>query len=153
MTKKIRFIIFVVLLLGFISMSGLAYYYANKASSIADTASKGSMVKDSLTTGSSTNEVANLVYLVGKLIVLPTGEEPTIATVSDPTKLKDQLFFANAKIGDKVLIYQNALKAYLYSVSMNKLIEVAPINVGASSTTTPATATTPASKTTTTKKP
>jgi hypothetical protein len=75
-------------------------------------------------------ETEALVAKVGKLVVLPAGETPTIATVSDPEALKDQAFFASAVKGDKVLIYTTAKKAILYSVSMNKIIEVAPLNIG-----------------------
>ncbi len=71
------------------------------------------------------------IEAVGRLIVLPENEQPTIATVSDPSKLKDQPFFASAKIGDKVLIYTNAKKAILYSPTENKIVEVAPVNIGA----------------------
>lgn len=97
-------------------------------------------------------EVAALVAQVGRLIVLPTGETPTVATVSDPTALKDQAFFAQAVKGDKVLIYTTAKKAILYSPTLNKIIEVAPINIGdqkgvtATPTTPPATTTTPPTK-------
>ncbi|MDO8604007.1 MAG: hypothetical protein Q7K40_01175 [bacterium] len=79
-----------------------------------------------------TQEIEALVATVGKLIILPTGETPTIATVSDPAKLKDQPFFAKAKSGDKVLIYQKAAKAYLYDVVNNKILEVAPLSLGES---------------------
>jgi hypothetical protein len=72
-------------------------------------------------------EISTLIERVGKLIVLPEGEEPTVATVSDPAKLKDQVFFANAKVGDKVLIYTKARKAYLYDPEGDILLEVAPI--------------------------
>lgn len=75
-------------------------------------------------------EVAVLVEKIGKLIVLPADEEPTVATVSDPELLKDQAFFNNAQEGDKVLIYTNAKKAVLYSVLLNKIINVAPLNIG-----------------------
>ena len=71
-------------------------------------------------------EVDSTVKAVAKLMVLPQGETPTAATVSDPTKLKDQPFFANSISGDKVLIYTNAHKAILYRPSINKIIEVAP---------------------------
>jgi hypothetical protein len=74
-------------------------------------------------------EAKDLVARVGALVALPTGEEPTIATVTDINKLKNQAFFKNAQNGDKVLLYAKALKAYLYSVSMNKILEVAPITV------------------------
>ena len=81
---------------------------------------------------SATVEVAVLVDKVGKLIQLPTTETPTIATVSDVTKLAGQAFFANAKNGDKVLIFTQAKEAILYRESINKIIQVAPINLGSS---------------------
>lgn len=80
-------------------------------------------------------EAQELVAKVSKLIVLPTGETPTIATVSDPDKLKEQPFFANAQKGDKVLIFTNAKKAILYSPTSNKIVEVAPINIGSAANT------------------
>jgi hypothetical protein len=75
-------------------------------------------------------EADALVAKVGKLIKLPEGETPTVATVSDAEALKDQAFFSSAVVGDKVLIYTTAKKAVLYSVSMNKILEVAPLNIG-----------------------
>src|SRR2546423_15033863 len=50
-------------------------------------------------------DVQRLVSDVGKLIDLPKGETPTVATVSDVEKLKEQPFFQNAKNGDRVLIF------------------------------------------------
>ena len=82
-------------------------------------------------------ELQKLVGEVGKLIILPVGETPTIATVSDPEKLKDQPFFASAKQGDRVLIYTKARKAILYNPSTNKIVDVAPVTIGASSAKTP----------------
>lgn len=78
-------------------------------------------------------EVRKLVAEVGKLIDLPPGEDPTVATVTDVTKLKDQPFFQKAKNGDKVLIYTQARKAYLYDPAAKKIIDVAPINIGTGS--------------------
>jgi len=75
-------------------------------------------------------EVEAVITKVGKLIVLPEGETPTLATVSDPEALKSQPFFAKAAKGDKVLIYTNARKAILYNPESNKIVEVAPVNIG-----------------------
>jgi len=82
-------------------------------------------------------EAETLAKKVGRLLVLPEGELPTVATVADPEALKDQAFFASAVVGDKVLIYPQAKKAILYSVTMNKVIEVAPLNIGNQKAVTP----------------
>lgn len=78
----------------------------------------------------SQKETQELVAKVSKLAVLPAGETPTVATVSDPAALKDQAFFAQAQKGDKVLIYTNSKKAILYSVTLNRILDVAPLNIG-----------------------
>lgn len=75
-------------------------------------------------------EAVRLTEQVGKLMVLPEGEQPTIATVTDVEKLVEQPFFAKAKNGDKVLIFTGAKKAILFDPIANKIIEVAPINIG-----------------------
>lgn len=75
-------------------------------------------------------EVQEVIERVGRLIVLPEGEAPTVATVTDPERLKDQPFFARAKVGDRVLIYTNARKAILYNPETNRIVEVAPLNIG-----------------------
>ena len=82
-------------------------------------------------------ELARVVKMVGRHIVLPKDETPTMATVTDPEKLKDQPFFVNAKKGDKVLIFSSSGKAILYDPAEDKIVEVAPINasVGAPKTT------------------
>ncbi len=75
-------------------------------------------------------EATMLVEKVGRHMELPANEKPTVATVTDPDKLKDQPFFAKAKVGDKVLIYTNAKKAILYNVESDRIVEVAPLNIG-----------------------
>ena len=75
-------------------------------------------------------EAQALITKVSRLIVLPVDETPTIATVSDPEKLKDQPFFSKAKFGDKVLIYSNSKKAILYDPINDIIVEVAPVNIG-----------------------
>lgn len=81
-------------------------------------------------------EVKSLVEKVGKLMLLPEGEEPTLATVTDIERLSQQPFFARAENGDKVLIYNNAKKAFLYRPSIDKIIEVGPVNISSPSATT-----------------
>ncbi|MBI2589167.1 hypothetical protein HYW35_03115 [Candidatus Saccharibacteria bacterium] len=79
---------------------------------------------------SAREETRQLTAKVGRLVEIPTNETPTIATVSDVSKLKDQPFYAKAQNGDKVLIFSQARRAFLYRPSTDKVIELAPINIG-----------------------
>lgn len=69
----------------------------------------------------------DLLRRVGAHIVLPTNEIPTLATVSDPSQLKQYPFFESAMTGDKVLIYSQNKKAILYRPSEDKIVVIAPI--------------------------
>jgi uncharacterized protein HemX len=73
-----------------------------------------------------------LVDKVGAHIDLPKDEQPSIATVSDKEKLKEQAFFKSAQNGDTLLIYTKAKKAILYRDKEDRVIEVAPIAIDTS---------------------
>lgn len=75
-------------------------------------------------------ETATAVEKIGRLIALPEGETPTLATVTDPAQLKDQPFFAKAEVGFQVLLYVNAQKAFLYDPKKDIIVEVATLNLG-----------------------
>ena len=49
-----------------------------------------------------------------KLIVVPTGEDPAIATIVDIEQLKSSPFYKDAQNGDRVVLFNNAKKAYIY---------------------------------------
>ena len=96
---------------------------------------------------SAQTEASDLIKKVSKLMLLPRDESPTIATVSDSTKLRSQPFFKSAKNGDKVLIYAKAKMATLYDPTANIIVAVAPLNVDVSAnTSTQATAATDTKK-------
>jgi hypothetical protein len=84
------------------------------------------LLKD--TARANEEELANLKEKIGKHFLLPTDEEPVLATVSDKEKLKDQPFFTRSENGDKVLIYEKAQRAFLYRPSIDKLVDVAALN-------------------------
>lgn len=88
------------------------------------------------------SEKQKIITRLGQLMVLPEGEEPTVATISDKEKLKDQPFFAKASNGDVLIIYTQARKAILYDPVADKIVDVVSINLGQSSIT-PAPTTTP----------
>ncbi len=74
------------------------------------------------------NKSQNIIANVSKLTDIPSDEKPTIATVTNPTSLKDQYFFQDAQVGDKILFFSTAKKAILYRPSTNKIISIAPLN-------------------------
>ncbi len=120
-------IILPVALLAVAGLGATGYFYQQYQKSqqeIANIKSDPNSIKKS-----AQEEAKKLIEELGKLISLP-DEEPTVATVADVEKLKEQSFFKNAKNGDKVVIFTNAKKAILYDPNEKKIIEVAPLNIG-----------------------
>jgi hypothetical protein len=115
----------------FIVAIGTAAYYVHRYND-----SQKQVKKLSNPTVAAQQEQTQLITKIGALTDLPKNETPTVATVTDITKLQDQPFFANAQNGDKVLIYTKAKKAYLYRPSTNKIINIAPVNLGSGNTST-----------------
>jgi hypothetical protein len=114
--KKYINLLLALILLALIGVATYYYIMSNRLS-----------ISNSQLNESEKVELEELIEKVGMLIKLPSDETPTIATVSDLEQLKDQPFFAKAKVGDKVLMYPKSQKAYLYDVENNKILEVAPI--------------------------
>lgn len=126
---KGRTILYVVLsIVTIISLAGAIYFYLQY---------QQTQLALKNPTLAAQQEASALILRVGKLIDLPKNEQPTIATVSDISKLKDQAFFRNGKNGDKVLIYSKAKKAILYDPIADKIVEVAPVNIGSTQPTGP----------------
>lgn len=143
-SKKLKFKGFfrkyfsIIMLVLVVLLAGTSFYFYKKSNSNPDAEAQA--------------EVKSLVSKVGRLMILPEGETPTIATVSDPEALKDQAFFADAKKGDKVLIYSNAQKAILYDPEADKIITIAPLNTDAAKNPTTTPTETPKTPTKTEKK-
>lgn len=76
---------------------------------------------------------AALVSELRKIVVLPSNETPTVATVINADKLKSQTFFAHALDGDKVIVYNREKEAILYRPSTNQIVTIAPVTVTPSS--------------------
>ena len=93
-----------------------AYYFINLSKS-------DSKVSSTLTP----EESQRVIAAIGKLIELPEGEEPILATVTDLNLLKSEPFYDKAQNGDRVLIYKNSSLAILYRPSSNKIIKVGAV--------------------------
>jgi hypothetical protein len=125
--------------IAFLILFGIGYYiYANiwtkspfgpTPGVAAESTQAESEVSQAAASAASTSAltVGDIVARVGKIMLLPENETPTLAGVSDPSVLGDQAFFKNAKTGDVVLMYATSRRAILYDPVANKIIEVAPI--------------------------
>ncbi len=66
---------------------------------------------------------------VGQIMYLPNNETPTLATVSDQSKLQGTLKSV-AKTGDDVLVYQRHGEVIVYRPSAHKIAAVEPLLIG-----------------------
>jgi hypothetical protein len=119
--KRISLLILILIAIG--GLLGTRYFY-NKYQDLKNNANI-----------EAEREVQKLVSVLGKLMELPAGEVPTVATISDKEKLTGQAFFAQAENGDILFAYTSAMKAILYRPMTNKIINVAPISINSTPTT------------------
>ena len=71
-------------------------------------------------------QVTRLIDRVSKFLVLPEGEQPSVAAISDVAALAErQPFYKDAKDGDILLVFSS--KAIIYDAVNDKLVNVGPI--------------------------
>lgn len=118
--KKIIAGLIVVIIL-VLAAGGFMYYQYQK------TASELKKVKTQAQTSSQNakdDEIKKIVAEVAKLARLPENEIPSVATITDVSKLKDQPFFKDAKNGDILLVFNNSGKAILYDPKEKKIVDI-----------------------------
>jgi hypothetical protein len=72
--------------------------------------------------------VAVIQQLVARHMLLPTGEQPELATVTDATRLQTP-FLRQAHNGDKLLVYEKAGQAIIYRPSLDRIVAVGPVSI------------------------
>jgi hypothetical protein len=127
--KDKRYIFVIVIVVLTIATSFFAYRYFTTVQKL-----------NALTSGSLTlnkQDIAKLVAKVNKLIILPTDEVPTLATITNVEALaKEQPFYKNAHDGDRLLVYTKAQKAIIFDPNRNVLVNVGPVYVSDSASST-----------------
>ncbi len=116
--KIIAPIVAVILILA--GIGGTYYFYIQNKKSQA-------LLKDP--TAVQQAETKEILKKLAEFMILPTDEEPSVATVLDAGQLKSQPFFAQAENGDKVIVYTKADKAILYRPGTNKIVNVSSVNL------------------------
>ncbi len=102
-----------------------AYHYYRVASELR--ASRPGIVSPS-----DQDPVTLAIAEVERHILLPQGERPQVAKVTDLAPLANIPFFGNALLGDQVIVYCKASLSILYSPSREKVIEVSRTPVAGS---------------------
>lgn len=127
-TKKNRKFLFIGAgLILVIIVGGIVYWQFSRSSESTQAAQE--------TAVRSENEA--LLAQVQQHIILPEGEEPTIATIDNADDLANaQDFFQNSQNGDKLIIYQNARRAFIYSPSRDIVVAAGPTYFAAEKQTT-----------------
>ncbi len=70
---------------------------------------------------------------VGALYLLPTNEDPALATVTDSSKLSSS-FAGKVQNGDKILFYEKNNRAIIYRPSLNKVVDIVTVQIDAVNT-------------------
>ena len=80
--------------------------------------------------GAAASDLTAAEQAVSRHYLLPTGEEPVLATVTDERQLSTP-FLKQAKDGDRILIYTNAKIIVIYRPSIDRIVAVGPVEVQA----------------------
>lgn len=72
------------------------------------------------------NQVSRIVERIGKFMVLPENETPTVVVVRDAENSQQQAFYKGVKNGDVLVVYSKT--AILYDPVNNKLLNVSPLS-------------------------
>ena len=109
----------IVILAGLIWL-GFSYYQAqSKLKALSDPQQRLEMEQA---------EVQNILKRVSRHILVPEGEEPTVATINDVARLAaDQPFYEDAVNGDKVLVFVKNKVAIIYSPKRDIIVNMGPI--------------------------
>lgn len=69
-----------------------------------------------------------IVERVGKLIRIPEGEDPTVATIVDVETLRERNpFYENAENGDHLVVTSE--RAILYDPDEDRIVDVVPVQI------------------------
>jgi hypothetical protein len=89
-------------------------------------------ILNNISQAEESKKIQEITEKVSKLMLLPEGETPVLATINDAETLsKEQSFYVGSQNGDIVLVYKKALKAIIYSPTKNIIVNVGPVSVEA----------------------
>ncbi|HWY80015.1 MAG TPA: LytR C-terminal domain-containing protein [Candidatus Sulfotelmatobacter sp.] len=121
--KKIAMVFFICLFLLLVCVSAYLFYQYQ-------TIKKQLTNSPLMAVKAAQEKTKKLVSEISQFMELPKNEMPTLATVTDISRLKEQLFFQKAKNGDELLIFTKEKLAILYDPNVHKIVTVGPVTIG-----------------------
>lgn len=116
--KSFLLLLFLVLFIGLL-VTGYLYYTTRQQLNLLSTPQGQQQL--------SAKEVEIVQAQLSKLTLLP-DESPVMATITDAAYLATQsAFYQRSENGDKVIVYPNAKKAFIYSPSRNIIVNSGPL--------------------------
>lgn len=108
-----------------LAVAGFMYYQYQKTASELKQVKKTQLATPQ---NLKEDEVKRMVTEVAKVARIPNNETPSIATITDVSKLKDQPFFKDAKNGDILLVFNSSGKAVLYDPKDKKIVDITTLS-------------------------
>ncbi len=116
-----------------VALAVLAYVNYTKRIQLAMELQKLSVQMEQLQTGNNPQNVAAAKQIVDKVrrhILIPTGIDPTVATIVDVNTLKSRNeFYKDAKNGDNLIV--TPTRAILYDPDKDIILDVVPVQLTA----------------------
>lgn len=126
--------VFIVLVLTYMKIEGNNLELAQKLSKFSTTKPVSAIATPATGTGSQQSlipvdkaQVQEFLDKLQSIALVPLDEAPTLATIVDTSKLREEVFFKNAEIDDKLFVYQQAQLAILYRPSVEKIVNMATL--------------------------
>jgi hypothetical protein len=84
---------------------------------------------DTSTSSNTTNTSSEIYEKVGKHMILPTGETPTVVPVTNKEELGNEELFKNVQNGDMFLVFTESKLAVVYRESEDKIVTVSTLDL------------------------
>ena len=140
--------VFIVLVLTYMKIENTNLELAQKLSKFSTTKPVSAIATPAAGAGAQQSlipvdkaEVQGFLDTLQSIALVPLDEAPTLATIVDVSKLREEVFFKNAEVDDKLFVYQQAQIAILYRPSVEKIVNMATLfdqSGGKAKTTVPA---------------
>ncbi|MEX0895393.1 MAG: LytR C-terminal domain-containing protein [Patescibacteria group bacterium] len=124
--NKLKIIIWLVLLIILLSVSIFLFIgYRSSQAELATLQARYSITDESLL---EVERKLEIIDELAKIYDVPSDETPSVAKVTNVDELKNEPFFAKAKNGDVVIVYQSIQKAILFDPLEKKILDVAEVS-------------------------